>query len=298
MERMETQLKLGRRNKQDSDFKPKGINQTKLNKSVNIGKLIAVIAITAGLIVWTAMTGKKAEETVQVAMLNQAMYKNQILTEDMLVPYDMLAGEYEKYGVKNDSGKMVNRLVLWDKRDKYLNSFAAYPIQRETLLDIRSLVKSRTDNTDSVLYSFPGKEIVQLDISGSDLNSFKTFIRPGDRLNIDAIYSEKATIQTLNADGSTNKQDVDVFKTEPVFSSIMIADMINDTGESVLDKYESYNQMTVVQQATLDRDETWKDSTTPKALLVALTPEEKESYYRYLSKNNISFKVSLPQRIE
>lgn len=298
MERMETQLKLGRRNKQDSDFKPKGINQTKLNKSVNIGKLIAVIAITAGLIAWTAMTGKKAEETVQVAMLNQAMYKNQILTEDMLVPYDMLAGEYEKYGVKNDSGKLVNRLVLWDKRDKYLNSFAAYPIQRETLLDIRSLVKSRTDNTDSVLYSFPGKEIVQLDISGSDLNSFKTFIRPGDRLNIDAIYSEKATIQTLNADGSTNKQDVDVFKTEPVFSSIMIADMINDTGESVLDKYESYNQMTVVQQATLDRDETWKDSTTPKALLVALTPEEKESYYRYLSKNNISFKVSLPQRIE
>lgn len=292
-------MKLGRRNKQDSDFKPKGINQTKLNKSVNIGKLIAVIAITAGLIAWTAMTGKKAEETVQVAMLNQSMYKNQILTEDMLVPYDMLAGEYEKYGVKNDSGKLVNRLVLWDKRDKYLNSFAAFPIQRETLLDIRSLVRSRTDNTDSVLYSFPGKEIVQLDISGSDLNSFKTFIRPGDRLNIDAIYSEKTTIETNNGgNAGTNKQDIDVFKTETVFSSIMIADMINDTGESVLDKYESYNQMTVVQQATLDRDETWKESTTPKALLVALTPEEKESYYRYLSKNNISFKVSLPQRIE
>lgn len=291
-------MKLGRKNKNDADFTAKGLDQTKLNKSANIGKLVVVIGITIGLIVWTAMTGKKAEETVQVAMLNQAMYKNQVLTENMLIPYDMLAGEYEKYGVKNDSGKLVNRLVLWEDRGRYLNAFAAYPIQRETLLDVRSLVRNRTDNTDSVLYSFPGKEIVQLEINSGDLNSFKTFIKPGDRLNIDAIYSEKTTIETNDGFGGVVKEDIEVFKTETVFSGILIADMINDSGESVLDKYETYNEMTVVQQANLDKDETWKDSTIPKALLVALTPEEKESYYRYLSKNNISFKVSLPQRIE
>ena len=56
--------------------------------------------------------------------------------------------------------------------------------------------------------------------------------------------------------------------------------------------------MTVYQQAALDVDESWQDSVEPSTLLVALTPEEEALYYEYLSKNDIEFHMSLPQRTE
>ena len=92
--------------------------------------------------------------------------------------------------------------------------------------------------------------------------------------------------------------DVEVYKTEPVFNSIMIADIINADGGSVLDIYANYNRLTVFQQANMDKSDAFQEQTEPKALLVALSPDEKDSYYRFLSKSNIEFKVSLPQRLE
>jgi hypothetical protein len=78
----------------------------------------------------------------------------------------------------------------------------------------------------------------------------------------------------------------------------MIADLINGSGESILDIYSSYNQMGEVEKAALEESSSWKESVNPSALLVALTPEEKELYYKYLAKDNIEFRVSLPQRTQ
>ena len=78
----------------------------------------------------------------------------------------------------------------------------------------------------------------------------------------------------------------------------MVADLLNSDGESVLDLYAQYQEMTVYRQAQLDNDEGWQKAVLPTTLLVALTPEEESAYYDYLSKNQIKFKMSLPQRSE
>lgn len=294
-------MKLGRKKSNGNGLPGSGgggLNQPSLNKSKSNGKIIMVLLITVAMIAWVISVGKKAEETVQVVMLKESLYKNEVITIDKLMPYDMLRGEYEKYAITTENGAAQKRLVPWEKVDTVLNYFAAYPLQRETLLETRSLVAQRTDNTDSVLYSFPGKEIVQLNIAASDLNSFKTFLQPGDRINVDAIYSEKMTIQVDDGYGGKMASDVEVYKTEPVFNSIMIADIINADGGSVLDIYANYNRLTVFEQASMDKSDAFQAQTEPKALLVALSPDEKDSYYRFLSKSNIEFKVSLPQRLE
>ena len=91
---------------------------------------------------------------------------------------------------------------------------------------------------------------------------------------------------------------VDVFRDEEVFTDIMIADIINSQGKSVLDIYASYNEQTVYQQAALEANEAWLTSVEPDTLLVALTPEEETRYYKYLSKSDVTFYMSLPQRVE
>lgn len=274
------------------------VYSTSLNKSKNLIPTIAVGVITALVIAWVAITGRKAEETVSVVMVKSPMYKNEVMTEDNMMEYKMIRAEFEKYSIKRDDGTVYQRLLLWKDREKAVNTFAAYPIQKETLLETRSLIISRVDNTDSVLYSFPAKEIVELSVGGSELNSFKTFLQPGDRVNVDAIFTERITKQKDDGFGGTTTEDVEVSKTEPVFTGIMIADIINGQGQSVLDIYQKYNSATVQEQVALDSSDEFREKTEPKTLLIALTPDEKDRYYQYLSKNGSTFRISLPQRVE
>lgn len=287
-------MKLG----QIGKMKKPSFSAPELNKSKGNMKVIIIIVIAIATIAWIWAIGRKAEETVSVVMLKNGMYKNQQVTEDNLVQYDMLKGEFEKYSIKNSDGTVKQRLIRWEDKDKVVGYFAAYPLMSESILEARALATSRTDNTDSVLYSFPGKEIVQLDVASQDMNAFKTFLQPGDRLNIDAIYSEKTKIQVDDGYGGKTTEDIEQFKSEPVFRGIMIADIINASGESILDLYQSYNSMTTFQQVALENSEDWKTKTEPKSLLVALTPDEKDAYNKFCSKNNVKFKVSLPQRLQ
>lgn len=265
------------------------------NHSKKNAMLLGVIAVTALLIVWVYTMGQKAEDTVSVAMWAEPIYKNQTITENQLIEYKMLKAEFEKYAVENSDGSTTRRIVLWNEVDNLINCFAAYPLQANTVVMITDVAQSRTDNRDTVLYSFPGKNIVSLDIGASDLTTFKTFIQPGDRVNITAIYSTEEDVATGNGE---EEETVETLRQETVFKDIMVADLLNQDGASVLDLYAQYNEMTVYQQSALDSDEDWNKSVEPSTLLVALTPEEETLYYEYLSKSNVQFKMSLPQRSE
>lgn len=282
-------MKIGKRSEKMSRMTNPNKNQSKKNML-----LVGVMAITVLLIVWVYIMGKKAEDTVSVAMWAENVYKNQTITENQLIEYKMLKGEFEKYAVSDSNGAKSRRIVLWEERDKLYNAFAAYPLQANTVCMISDIVMSRTDNSDTVLYSYPGKNILALKLGDSDLTTFKTFLQPGDRVNITAIYTIKDNVEL--SDGGN--EQVESIRQETVFKDIMVADLLNQEGASVLDLYASYNDMTVYQQAYLDADEAWQDSVQPSTLLVALTPEEEALYYEYLSKGNIEFHMSLPQRTE
>mgnify|MGYP000858987062 CR=1 FL=1 len=287
-------MKLGRNKKDNLNMLSRpAVNQAKKNLL-----LIVLILITAALIYWVMMMGQKAERTVTVAMLAENVYKNQVITEELLKPYEMLEGEFEKYALINSEGQTKRRILLWSEKDMVINSFAAYPLKKDTYAEYRDFIKSRTDNSDNVLYSFPGKEIVTLSIGQEDMEAFKTFLKPGDRLNVQAVFSERVTVEKDDGYGGTITEQVDTFKTETVFGDIMVADLLNSDGESILDLYASYREMSTWEQAELDKSSNFKERTSPQTLLIALTPEEIERYYYYISKSNVEFNVSMPQRIE
>lgn len=282
-------MKIGQRSEKTFRMTNPDKNQSKKNML-----LIGVIAVTVLLIIWVYIMGKKAEDTVSVVMWSENIYKNQTVTESQMIEYKMLKGEFEKYAVTGANGAKSRRVVLWEERGRLLNTFAAYPLQANTVCMVTDVVASRTDNSDTVLYSYPGKNVLALKLGDSDLSTFKTFIQPGDRVNITAIYTSKDNVE-LSGGGS---EQVESIRQETVFKDIMVADLLNNSGDSVLDMYAQYNEMTIYQQAALDADESWQDSVQPVTLLVALTPEEEALYYEYLSKGNVEFYMSLPQRAE
>jgi len=275
----------------------RNVNPSKNQSKRNLA-LIVVIAITFALIFWVYSLGKKAEDTVSVVMWTEGIYKNQVITESVMQEYKMLTAEFEKYAVENSDGTKSRRIVLWEEKDKLINTFAAYPLKANTVAFITDVITSRTQNTDTVMYSFPGKNLVPLKLADTDLRTFKTFLQPGDRVNVTAIFSVDETVEYEDEFGKVQKEKVTTTRQEIVFRDIMIADLLNSDGKSVLDLYASYNEKTTYQQARLDADESWQKSAQPSYLLVALTPEEEELYYDYLSKGQVEFMMSLPQRSE
>lgn len=270
---------------------------TKNNSKRNIYIIITVL-ITAMLIVWVYSMGRKAEETVTVCMTSQNIYKNQLITDNMIMPYDMLKGEFEKFSVVTSGGTRQRRILTYDEKNLIVNSFAAYPLQEGNYCEYRQFIKSRVDNSDSVLYSFPGKDVIALEMATSELQTFKTFLQPGDRVNITAIYSEKEEVLKDDGFGGTELEEISVYKVEQAFQNILIADLLNNSGDSVLDIYADYNTRTAYQQAQLDASTTFQASVEPQDLLVAFTPEELYRYFYLLKKENVEFKMSLPQRVE
>lgn len=266
------------------------------NNNKNNALIVGIVVVTVLLIIWVYTLGAKAQQTVKVIMYKDGIYKNEVITAEMIEPYDMLKGEFEKYAVTTQDGTKKRRILLWDEADKIVNTFAAYTLKANTVAEYRDVITSRIDNSDNVLYSFPGKNIVKLDVGDTDLQAFKTFLQPGDRINVVAIYQTTERVTVDDGFGGTSTENVDVFKEEVIFPDIMLADLLNDSGASILDIYASYNEKTTYQQANLDASEAFQESVTPSTMLVALTPEEESQYYYYVGKDNVEFRISLPQR--
>ena len=290
-------MKIGKKRSNSPDIMASSSTPAK-NQSKKSTVLIVIIIITAILITWVYLMGKKATDTVTVCMTATSVYKNQQITEDMLQPYDMIKAEFDKYAIVNSDGSVSRRVLLWDERGIVIGSYAAFPMLQNTVCEYRSFYTYKVDNTDSVLYNFPGKEVMSLDIATNDLQTFKTFLQPGDRVTVTAIYKEEEDVTSTDAFGGTVTQTVETIRTETVFKDILVADLLNSTGDSILDIYADYNGRSVTQQAALDASAEFQDSVEPANLIVALTPEEKELYYYYLSKNDVEFRMALPQRVD
>ena len=262
-------------------------------------KIIVFVIVFLALIGWIGYLARQATSTIDVALLNTNVYKNQPITYDMCVPYPMLRAEYENLSVVNENGTKKKRIITWEdwekNKQKIESMFAAYPLMEGDYAQYRSFVNVKTSNKNTVLYSYPGKQVVSFDISGDILTNYKSFLSPGDKINIYAIYNEKIKQAVDSGYGTTTEQEVDVYKSELAFNNIMIADILNGDGESVLDLYTYYNNLTVQQQSALDSNEAWQESTTPETLLVALSPEELDRYYFYKTKS-ATYECALPQR--
>lgn len=278
--------------------KDKGMvaSRPKKNASMSVLAIAGVAAVTVAMIVWVQSIGRKAEETVSVMMVNQAVHKNEQITSDMIKEYAMITAEAEKYA--DPSGGSYSRLIPYseDNISAVSGMVSAYALPQDTLLMTNMLVNNVIDNSDTVLYSYPGKNLITLTAGTGDLQAFKSFINPGDRINITTIYSEQENVFKTDENGERVQEQVDVFKEENLFTDILLADILNADGDSILDLYTYYNSLDVYAQVELSNDEEWEEQVTPETLLVALTPEEETRYYQYLSKDNAEFHISLPQR--
>jgi len=269
--------------------------------------LITVVGLAgAGGLIAVAYTSM---QTVSVAMWSTNGIRNGVITADSVQEYKMLRGEYERYAVDSKTG-VTHRLVLWEDAPKLYGKFMSRQIYSGSLVVTEDVMVNRIDNSNMVLYSYPGRQIIALEVVQDDLNYFKTFLEPGDKISVMAYVTEERpvtpyydTAGAVSAQGGGNNAKTDnaaltVTNAEPLFNSVYIADMLNSSGESVLDAYAYYNSLSAAGQAALDSSDAWEKETTPVTLLVALTDAELRRYAMFEGLSDVTYRMSVPQRGE
>ena len=94
--------------------------------------IVAVGVVTFLLILWVFAMSQNATKTVQVAMYAKNIYKNQQITADMFIPYDMLQSEYDNFASTYKDGTTKRKVILYSEVNTLVGTYAAYPLRAET----------------------------------------------------------------------------------------------------------------------------------------------------------------------
>ena len=261
---------------------------------------IFIGALILGIVLMVCINGYFYSETnrmVEITVARTNIMRNERITPELLKMAKISYKDYKNSIVRTKQG-LTNKYVLWKDAPKIVGYYSAYSIIPDDPILYKKLTGTYVDNTKLILYSFAGKVLKRLAISDTDITAFKKITEVGDKINIDLIYNQsmQVTVGNRNALESISNMNIDTVTSMSLFNGIMVADILNSQGESILDYQAQYNQLTTEQQELLDADDEWKKKTTAQTYIVALTPEEVELMNEYVETGRYKMVVSIPQR--
>lgn len=257
------------------------------NSSRALTRLLGIfiaLGVIVFVIVLTSMSEAKLNQVVTVVRIkpDSGIPADSLITEDMVEAYDMYYREFEQKGtMKFSDGVTRSTIVTWEDREAVLGKrFAAYYLHAGSELYWDMTLSSQT-RKNSYLYSMDGE---LLNIQMTTTQDFGDMVVPGDRLNIRATYTKtiydipEEDKYQLGVENDQSFDGVELDVLEPLFSEVVILDMLNASGNSIFDIYYDYMAATKAQQAAMLQDENFLTSVQPASILLEVTAEEAERY--------------------
>lgn len=167
--------------------------QTKM-LGIMLGGLIVLLALVFFLTT-------QQQQQVEVVTLNQAVMTGDVITEDMLVKYNMLRKTYEEMGVQSftdDNGNKVqeNVYILWkDREEKAVNMTVSNYVKDGSVLTSRDLTTKQVSRNPWLEGIDPADEIYTMQFDADGVNS--RLLMPGTRIRARLVYN--VSTEDLNA---------------------------------------------------------------------------------------------------
>lgn len=249
----------------------------KFSNTMKVTSLLAgVVILVVALNFWSSYSLK---QTVDIVKLNTSVPQDGRITQEMMVKDTMLKTEYEKQGVYEFSdGTKKRAIVLWADREGISNAFASYYVRQSTPLYWDALSRE-TPKEYAYLYEMDG-ELLKIDI---DANQFGNMLVPGDKINVRVTYEETEYVLPSEKDFVLQQQmgitsDNTVTRSEMLFNSVSVLDILNSEGESIFDIYYELLALPKVRQLEEAESEKFKAAVKPVEILLNVTPEEADRY--------------------
>lgn len=270
----------------------KNVSKYSNTRKIMVMMVLVIIAVV-GINFYSSM---QLRDTVDIVKLTAGVPQEGFITEDNMYKDTIIRSEYEKQGVVTLSdGTKRREIVLWEDRQKIMNSFASYFIRANTPIYWDAIGKE-SPKQYSYLYKMDG-ELLKLNL---DAGQFGEMLVPGDRINVRASYQEQVftlpTESEFMMQQQTGIQPQTVIKRQiKLFNNVAVLDILNSKGESIFDIYYSLLAMPKnVQQEKVASDE-FQKSVQPAQILLNVTPEEADRYMEIQSNGPTYLMTLLPR---
>ncbi|MEK3794631.1 hypothetical protein MKX42_23080 [Paenibacillus sp. FSL R7-0204] len=251
-----------------------------------VAVLFSLIVIVVSYIVITNAS-QDARDTVEVLRLTEkgGLPAFTVLTEKQVETYNIIRTEY------------TSDMVLADKLPEVLGKFTKYYIRDNSVLYEDQLLDEKPVKNEW-LYKLGEKQEV-LTLPYNFLEAGGDILMPGDRVRIRVSYNvEEAAASGAggNPNAVFNPSQSSVTKTEILFDSIVIKDMLNANSHSIYEVYKEVLKLSEDKRQEVMRSDDFLKSIQPKALLLEGSGEEINKYAKYKSLDSKSFLITMLSR--
>jgi len=261
-----------------------------LLKKIGAGLISVAVIVVAFFIINQANTA--ARDTVPVIRVRMAggIPERGVITRENIVVSDVILREH------------TEDMLTVDELDLIINSFAARHL-RDGAIIYRDEIVDEIRKKNEWLYHM-SEDMELLTIPFNHMEAGGDILTPGDRIRVRVIYVEEIP------SGGGDYWDDDYYtggareggrvtRTEILFESIEVMDMLNSRSNSIYEVYREVMRLPEDQRQQVLKSPEFIRSIVPRALILSATSEQIDSYVQYLNATgNKSLLVTILARHE
>lgn len=266
-----------------SKIKSVSPNRNMFKKTMAV--LFSLVVIVVSFYVITN-ANKDAKDTIQVLRVNQkgGISAYGVLTEKEVETYSLIKKEYtEDMLLAEDLPNVINQYTTYYLRDGSI-------LYRDQLSEERPL-------KNEWLYQLEEKQEL-LTLPYNYLEAGGDILTPGDRIRIRVTYEVETTpsASTGNPNAMYQSSKGTTTKTDILFDSIVVKDMLNANSHSIYEVYKEVLKLSEDKRQEVMKSESFLKSIQPRALLLEGSKEQINTYARYSNLENSSILITILSR--
>ncbi len=254
------------------------------NTFKKIMALLFSLAVIAGSFVVITDANKAAKDTVDVLRVSDGggIPAHTVLTDKQLQKYAIIRKEY------------TDDMVLAEQMGEAVGKFSKYYLRGNGVL-YKDQLSDEAPKKNEWLYKLDDKQEV-LTLPYNFLEAGGDILMPGDRVRIRVSYEVDKPAAAGNPNDIYSVSQGKTTKTEVLFDSIVVKDMLNGNSHSIYEVYKEVLKLSEDKRQTVMKSEDFLKNIQPRALLLEGSSDQINYYAKFKSMDNKSLLITILSR--
>lgn len=250
-----------------------------------IAALLFSILVIAGSYIIITNASKDANDVVEVLRVKP---KDGIpafvgLTENNIEKYKMIKKEY------------TEDMVLAEDKASVLEKLTKYYLRQNSVLYKDQLVDERPQKNEWLYSVDEENEVLTLPYNFLEVGG--DILMPGDRVRIRVSFDVEDTgAAGGNPNAIYSQSASSITKTEVLFDSIIVKDMLNSNSHSIYEVYKEVQKLSEDKKQEVMKSREFLQNIQPRALLLEGTSQQVNNYAKYKGLDGKSFLITILSR--
>ncbi|GGH10964.1 flagellar biosynthesis protein FlgA [Paenibacillus segetis] len=242
------------------------------------------VVVIAGSYMIITNASKDAKDVVEVIRVksDEGIQAFVQLTNSNIEKYSIIKAEY------------TEDMILAKDMDSVMDKLTQYYIRKNSVLYKDQLIDEKPKKNEWLYKVDEANEVLTLPYNYLEVGG--DILMPGDRVRIRVSYEEEEDTSSANPNGGYSSSKTKSKKTEVLFDSIVIKDMLNSNSHSIYEVYKEVQRLNEAKKQEVMKSKEFISNIQPRALLLEGTKEQINTYARYKGLDGKSFLITILSR--